>query len=133
MTDRKAIKDLRPEIPAIVASEDYSSAEQFQNECLRPILKFQHELLVAVFQHYIGLRKNKYYELTAPKKQEYIEHSIRQDRQFRNLLIGIILGHFTREEYADYLADEKELRRRLTDLLVQRLQSVSFDDGSSNS
>lgn len=122
MTDRTALKNLRPEIPTILEDNHSSAAEEFQNQCLRPILKLQHELLIALFQQYIVKRKNKYHKLTPANQPTYIEQSIRQDLKFKNLLIGTIIGHFTLEEYQRYVGLEKELRRRITDLLIQRIQ-----------
>jgi hypothetical protein len=126
MIDRNVLKDLRPGIPSITDSDNYSAAEQFQNESLRPILKFQHDLLISIFQQYIRKRKNKFYELSSTQKLAYIDQSIRQDQKLKNLLIGTIIGHFTPEEYERYIALEKELRRRISDLLVQRLQGENF-------
>lgn len=128
MIDRNTLKSLRPDIPSIIDSKAYSTAEQFQNETLRPILKYQHELLLSIFNDYIRKRKNKYFQLTETKKLEYIEHHVRQDQKLKNFLIGTIMGLFTPEEYKSYMTQEKELRRRVTDLLVQRLQGEPFDE-----
>ncbi|MEM6379495.1 MAG: glyoxalase [Bacteroidota bacterium] len=118
-----AIKTLRPPIPTIIDENAVSSAELFQNRTLRPILKLQNELLIAIFKQYIIKRKDTFHKLNKVKKLEYIEHSIRKDLRFKNLLVGTIMGHFTNEEYKQFLANEKELTKRTTDLLVQRLTS----------
>ena len=97
-----------------------SSAEQFQNRTLRPILKLQNELLLAVFKHYLAKRKSVFYQLSAPKRLEYIEHNIRQDQKFRHQLLGLVLGQLTLEEWQQYQEEEKELSRRITQLLIQR-------------
>lgn len=123
MTEREALKGLRPLIPTIVEQEAMSAEERFQNEVLRPILKFQHGLLVAMFRQYVVRRKNQYDQLPAQKKPQYIEDSIRKDLKFKNLLLGTIIGHFTEPEYRQFVEMEKELSRRLTDLLIQRLQN----------
>jgi hypothetical protein len=99
-----------------------SPEERFQNTCLRPILKFQNDLLLAVFKNYLALRKGKFYALSKPKRLTYIEHAIRKVLKFKNLLIGIVVGQFTVEEWGIYDAHERELRKRVTGLLVQRIQ-----------
>ena len=38
--------------------------EQFQNTTLRPILKYQHDLLILHFKNYIIKRKNVYAKMT---------------------------------------------------------------------
>lgn len=124
MPDRHQLVTARPSIPTIIEENSVSRAERFQNQTLRPILKLQHDLLVALFRQYIRKRKNKFYELPTKQRPEYIEHSVRQDLKFKNLLLGTVIGQFTLEEYELFLKEEKELTRRITSLLVQRLQSV---------
>ncbi len=118
-----AIKDLRPLIPTIIDKNAVNPAELFQNRTLRPILKLQNDLLDAIFKHYIVKRKNAFHKLNAPKKVAYIENSIRRDLKLKNLLVGVITGHFTLEEWTLFIADEGELTKRMTNLLVQRLTS----------
>lgn len=96
--------------------------EQFQNTTLRPLLKLQHELVVNVFQHYLTKHKNTFVQMADNDRLAYIDHTIRQDQKFKNLLVGIILGPFTLDEWQTFQADEAELTRRLVTLLIQRLQ-----------
>ena len=117
-----SLKKIRPAIPVIIEEAATSVEERFQNTCLRPILKFQNDLLLAVFKSYLALRKGKYYALSKPKRLEYIDHAIRKDLKFKNFLIGIVVGQFTVEEWGIYDAHERELRKRVTGLLVQRIQ-----------
>ena len=118
-----SLKNIRPSIPMIIEEAATSPEERFQNTCLRPILKFQNDLLIGVFKSYLALRKGKFYTLSKPKKLEYIEDTIRKDLKFKNLLIGIVVGQFTVEEWEVYHCHERELRKRVTGLLVQRIQS----------
>lgn len=118
MNNRVKLVQLRPEIPT---QEANSESEQFQNLTLRPILKFQNEILVAIFQHYIEQRKGTFHKLIPREQKQYIQHSIQKDSKLRELLIGTIIGHFTLEEWKAYLSDEKALRKRMIDLLVQRI------------
>ncbi len=117
-----SVKNIRPAIPMIIEEAATSPEERFQNTCLRPILKFQNDLLLAVFKNYLALRKGKFYTLSKPKRLEYIDHAIRKDLKFKNLLIGIVVGQFTVEEWGIYQTHERELRKRVTGLLVQRIQ-----------
>jgi len=117
------LKNIRPVLSMIIEEAATSAEERFQNTCLRPILKFQHDLLIAVFKSYLALRKGKFHTLTKPKKLEYIEYAIRKDLKFKNLLLGVVVGQFTLEELSIYQGHERELRKRLTTLLVQRIQS----------
>ena len=114
---------IRPKIPTIIEKNATSDWEIFQNKTLRPILKLQHDLLLQVFKDYIIKRKGAFYTLNQTKRLAYVEQCIRKDNRFKQYLVGIIVGQFTLLEYQTFMAQEKELMRRITDLLIQRLQS----------
>ena len=113
---------LRPALPNVEHNEGSSRAEQFQNEVLRPILKFQNDLLLHVFRQYFEQRKGVFYGLKYKQQKAYIEQVVQKDLRFRSLLTGIIVGHFTEIEWEDYLGDEGELRRRMMTMLIKRVQ-----------
>ena len=100
-----------------------SSAEQFQNDTLRPILKAQNELLVALFRHYLQKRKIAFERFSPEDQLAHIEQIIRKDLQFRSLLLGTIVGHLSPAQYLIFLQDEEELNRRAINMLIRRLQS----------
>lgn len=116
------ILQLRPQIPTIIEENITSPAEQFQNKTLRPILKFQNDLILSIFKQYTVQRKNIFPTLSDKKKLEYIENCIRKDLKFRSLMIGCIVGQFTLEEWSLYVEDESELRKRLVNMLVERVK-----------
>ena len=117
---------LRPQIPVIIEESAVSVAERFQNTTLRQICKLQHELLQQVFASYIVKRKGAYFKLGDEQRLDYIKHSVDKDLRFREFLVGLIAGHFTLKEWEIYLSDENEHRKRLTNLVVQRLQTMYF-------
>lgn len=100
-----------------------SPAERFQNEVLRPILKSQNELLIAMFRHQISKRKTNFDNFSPEDQFIYIEQTIRKDLNFRSLLLGTIVGRLTPEHYETYSPQEEELNRRTINMLIQRLQS----------
>lgn len=122
MSNREDLRSIRPAIPSIVQQHETTAAEQFQNSCLRPILKLQNELLIALFKRYIISRKGKFNQLAETAKVVYIADSVKKDLKFKNLLIGTIIGHFTLEEYQVYQSDAAELNRRISNMLIKRLQ-----------
>lgn len=117
---------LRPQIPVIIEESAVSVAERFQNTTLRQICKLQHDLLQQVFASYIVKRKGAYFKLGDEQRLDYIKHSVDKDLRFRELLVGLIAGHFTLKEWEIYLSEENEHRKRLTNLVVQRLQTMYF-------
>ena len=117
------LKKIRPEIKNAVVKETTLEEEKFQNETLRPIAKFQNDLLIEVFKVYIRYRKNAYTKLPSEKKLDYITHAIKQDAKLRRQLQGIFIGHFTLEEYATYVTDYKAYNKRINNLCIERLKS----------
>ena len=99
-TKDEAILEIRGESIGTIF-ENSSSEEKFQNQTLRPILKFQNDLFIEVFRNYAIKQKNAFFSLTPEKKMIYIENAIQRDIKFRNSLKGIIIGMFTISEYKD--------------------------------
>ena len=97
--------------------------EKFQNETLRPILKFQNDFVVRYFEQYCLKRKNVFSKMDQKEKHIYIENSLTKDQRLKQTLLGAIIGFFTIEEYENYLANDSEYNRRIITMLVQRLQS----------
>ncbi len=112
---------LRPNIPAAQPNQTAKPIEAFQNATLRPLLKWQNDLLVAAFVQYIKKRKNIFQSLDAPKKRAYINQALQKDQRFREWLFGLLAGHFTMEEWHFYNENESEIRKRITSMLIHRL------------
>lgn len=117
----RALVALRPEI---ATEPTENAAEQFQNTVLRPILKFQHERIVAIFQHHLFKRKVNLHGLSPDDLKCYVEKAFQKDLALRNQLVGVVLGLMTEEEWKTFMESERELSRRLHDLLIQRIQSL---------
>ncbi|WP_424004539.1 glyoxalase [Maribacter sp. IgM3_T14_3] len=123
MMDRtQQLQSIRPTITSAKIMPDMSDDERFQNETLRPIIKFQNDLLLASFQNYIKKMKNTFYELKLEKRLDYIAKAIQKDIKYRNSLKGMIIGHFTVEEYENYIQNSSALNKRMMNMVVKRLQ-----------
>lgn len=122
-TRQHSLSSIRPEIPSASINEQMSSDERFQNLVLRPIIKLQNDLLVAVFKNYIEKHKCVFYGLSLEKRLDYIENAITKDMKFRNSLKGIIIGLFTVEEYAIYIQNSSALNKRMMQIVKDRLIS----------
>lgn len=122
MTSRtQKLLALRPNIASAKIYDTMSADELFQNKTLRPIIKLQHELLIAVFMNYINQHKNLYYELTQQKQLEYIDNAIHKDMKYRNSIKGMIIGQFTVEEYELYIQSSSALNKRMMTIVKERL------------
>lgn len=116
------IKEFRGDSFGTLTSET-SAEEFFQNETLRPIMKLQNDLLLAVFQNYIVKSKVHYKQFSIEKKFVFIENAVKKDINFSNSLKGIVIGLFTLEEYNRYIANSSALTKRITNLLIERFKS----------
>ncbi|MEY2692232.1 MAG: hypothetical protein RIT03_622 [Bacteroidota bacterium] len=117
MTRTAQLLSLRSEIP-IDATRSSLPLEQFQNECLRPILKFQNNLIDALFKAQIQTAE------IPPKGaalENFIKLRLQKDTALRNTLVGVVLGLFTADELEFFLQHKNELSKRILTMLVQRL------------
>ena len=122
MADKRV--NIRPAIKKIGTVENKLPEERFQNVTLRPIIKMQHDLLVAFFQNYLSSKKIDLDDLTMPKKVERISKIFKNDTQFKTELRGLIIGHFTVEEYTMYQEIATETNRRIISIVKERILSV---------
>jgi hypothetical protein len=123
MSDRDTfLKEFRGETLGTVSAQS-SSDELFQNQTIRPILKLQNDLFIAVFINYVNKNKADFYSYTVEKKLQTIENSIQKDIKFRNSLKGIVMALFTTEEYNTYIQNSSSLNKRMMNLLIDRLKS----------
>ena len=122
MTTRtKDLLSIRPIIASAKIYDSMSSEELFQNKTLRPIIKMQHDLFIAVFNNFITKRKNVFYDLSLAKQLAYIDNAIHKDMKFRNSLKGMIIGQFTIEEYELYIKNSSALNKRMMNIVKERL------------
>ncbi len=116
--DRRA---LRPKLDLVPAA---ATEEKFQNETLRPIMKLQHDLILAIFRHFLLKRKVKLEQFPADQRFGKIKEMVARDHRLRELLFGLAMGQCTAAEMTDCLEHESDVHRRMTNLVVERLTSV---------
>lgn len=123
MEDRDTfLKEFRGETLGTISTQS-SPDEIFQNQTIRPILKLQNDLFIAVFLNYINKNKRDFYSYSAEKKLQTIENSIQKDIKFRNSLKGIVMALFTIDEYEAYIQNSSNLNKRMMNLVIERLKS----------
>ena len=112
----------RPELVNLV-NKNTTDVEKFQNEVLRPIIKMQHHLLIAFFENYLQKRKIDFKVLSEEKKKLKINSIFEKDINFKNLILGIVAGHFSVDEYLSYKQRSSEFNKRILQIIIQRLQN----------
>jgi hypothetical protein len=114
------IINLRPVIPSIENTKGITDIERFQNNTLRPVLKFQNEVLVDVIKsnnHYKSLLK----EINSDKDSLVsIKDFINKETQLKLTIIGTLIGLFTLSEFSFYNEKAKELNKRIIQMASQR-------------
>ncbi|MFS4416916.1 glyoxalase [Maribacter sp. 2307ULW6-5] len=113
---------LRPLVPKAKTTEQTGAEEHFQNTTLRPILKLQNDLLLQVFQQYIARRKNTFHQLSLEKRLAYISNALQRDIRFRNIVLGMVIGHFTVQEHALYSRAASAHNKRIASMAITRIQ-----------
>ena len=121
IVDRKSI---RPKIKEINTTLNKTVEEKYQNQILRPIIKLQHDLLLAYFQAYLIKINCQFDQLSELKKKQFIAAVFKQDNTFKSELKGIVIGQFTTEEFAIYYERRSDLNKRILVMIEQRISSV---------
>jgi predicted histidine transporter YuiF (NhaC family) len=102
--------------------DNMSDFELFQNKTIRPIIKMQHDLLIAFLESYLQKRKIDFSKVSEEKKQMKIKAILEKDIQFRNVILGSILAHFSMDEYFYYNTSTSEMNKRIIKIIIQRFQ-----------
>jgi hypothetical protein len=122
-----ALLSLRPAIagqPAPLPTP--STVADFQHQVLRPLLKLQHPVLLAIVADFA-------FDYRLPTARPDIElgaaltELLARNARLRATVTGLVVGHFTNDELAFYRPHRSELNRRLLDLAQQRVLS-SLDE-----
>ena len=133
MNDRtSSILAIRPKINNIDSNIDSKEIESFQNKVLRPLLKFQNDLLLHIFTDYINQYKGKFYKLSRQEKLGYIHYALLKNQRLRSMILGAIVGLFTIEDYSFYRLNKSSLNKRIITMTTERIQAQSnyFSDDS---
>ena len=116
------IKACRPHI-TLKKSKKTSDEEQFQNQVLRPILKFQNELFIKLFLSNCKTYKINYTEFNTEEKHDYIDHIFKKDFKLRAIFIGTVVALFTIEEFEKYTIKKQLYNKRVIQMLSERLKN----------
>ncbi len=117
-------QSIRPIIANISNIENKSQEERFQNGVVRPIIKLQHDLIVVFFENHTLQKKLNFSDLSTFKKSELIVSIFNKDSQFKIELRGLIIGHFTVEEFTIYQNMSSEISKRIYAMIKERLLST---------
>ena len=124
MQDRtSSLLAIRPNIDTIDKSLKTKDVEAFQNNVLRPILKFQNDLLLQIFIDYANQYKGVFFKLSDHEKLSYIQQVLSANQRLRSLILGTIVGLFAVEDFGFYKLNSSTFNKRIITMTIQRLQS----------
>jgi hypothetical protein len=113
------LKNLRPIIN--VDNSKSTDLETFQTNTLRPILKFQNDLILTIINQHLAENKIVVKNLTDNKKTERIHEIVKGNLQLKQLFTGITIALFTEEEITFYHENKREVVKRTITLLLERI------------
>jgi NAD-specific glutamate dehydrogenase len=111
---------LRPTLN--IPSEGTLEIEAFQNDALRPILKFQNAIILAQFKKYLAKFKTAFNAYNQSAQRNYIEDVLKTDPKIKNSLIASVVSLMTLDEYEFYCAHKVDANKRIVQMLTQRLK-----------
>ena len=122
---------IRPVLKNLINSNT-SDLERFQNQVIRPIIKMQNNFLVMFFEDYLKNRKIEFYILKYEDQENKINTILTKDINFKNILLGSIVGHFDENEIKVYLKSTSEFNKRVIQMIKQRLldNCITQDEAS---
>ena len=100
-----------------------SKEEIFQNEILRPILKLQHDLVITLAQEFLKSRNITWEKVKEKDPFQWLNINIKRDIPFKNQLIGMVIGQFSKNELDEYLTFQKEMNKRIINMMTERMVS----------
>lgn len=117
---REELKEFRPEL-FLEQNAGTKTVELFQNEVLRPIIKYQHDLLIG------SVNSQSLFKTILNDKgpriefQEKIRQFITGQSALKNQLIGYVIGLMTSTEFDFYLKNQQEINKRIHGMICQRV------------
>ena len=103
--------------------------EKFQNIVLRPILKFQNDLLLQLFIFEFEKSKTKFDLIKNEQKTELIINNLKYNNKLKQILLGTIIGMFTNKDINFYKTNYSKINKRIFSMLNDRLidQLIELD------
>jgi hypothetical protein len=113
---------LREEI--LTKKSEQTPIEQFQNTTIRPILKYQHSILIVFFNANVHVQYIVSANFSLLKKQNQLKLFASKQLAFRAQLLGMVTGLFTELEFEFYLSEKVNLDKRITNMILDRFYST---------
>lgn len=120
----EALHGIRPEITIELIGVK-NDEEHFMHETLRPVLKFQHQLIVKLLtaEKTLNLDALKGKQQTNAQKRLLISSFLQKNTKVKTLLLGLVIGMFHESEFDQYLLHKKAMDKRIVEMIITRFLS----------
>ena len=112
-----ALLALRPVVPA-ETTDAADTVGAFLHATLRPALKLQNDLLLAVVADFV---RDHHIVLRPTDQHHQISELLGRNTKLRYTVVGLITAQLTAAEYAFYRSQRAELNRRLLEMALRRV------------
>ena len=112
---------LRPKVNINKNISFKNDIEKFQNIVLRPILKFQNDLLLELFIFEFERTKTKFDLINNQQKIKLIINNLKYNNRLKQILLGTIIGMFSKKDIAFYKTNYSKINKRIFSMLNDRL------------
>ncbi len=114
------LKSLLPAI-AFEKKETMTDLELFQNEILRPILKYQNTGLCRLTLSYCYQMNPAFSSLSGTKKRKMLNDLLSGNQALRNQLTGMIISFLDASDWEFYELQQKDIHKRMIQMIAVRV------------
>lgn len=112
--------EIRPEV-ATEINYEISPSEAFQNNTLRPVLKFQNDLFVYLFRNSKALTKSNFDKKDTTGKKIIISDLMKNTQKLKDQIEASVISFMTIAELDFYFENRSEMKRRINSMVIERL------------
>ena len=112
-----ALLALRP-LVAVETTDAEDTVGHFLHATLRPVLKLQNDLLLAVVADFV---RDHHISLRPTDQHHQLTELLTRNTKLRYTILGLTTGQLTAEEYEFYRLHRPELNRRLLEMALHRV------------
>lgn len=98
-----------------------SEGELFQNQVLRPVLKYQTAGICKLALVYCLQMNPAFRGLSGTKKRKMLNDLLSGNQALRNQLTGMIISFFDKSDWEFYLAQPKDVNKRIIAMIQVRV------------
>jgi hypothetical protein len=113
---------LRPKV-VVVLEEQHNEVEEFMHKTLRPILKFQHPVLIRCIKAAPHFDQLVFKAEREKKNRDTLKAFLQKNSILKAQLTGLVIALLTKTEMDCYERNAAELNKRILEMVMTRFLS----------